>query len=77
MIKDVKSAVGRIAHRVVNGLTQQSTAIADTDTYVAPELVELCRATATEGVVLLRNDDVLPLGAALHASLIEQGMPLV
>ena len=23
------------------------------------------------------NDDVLPLGAALHASLVEQGMPLV
>jgi hippurate hydrolase len=22
------------------------------------------------------NDDVLPLGAALHASLVEQGMPL-
>ena len=61
MIKDVKSVVGRIAHRVVNGLTQQSTRIADTDTHVAQELVDLCRATAAEGVVLLRNDNVLPL----------------
>ena len=54
----------RAMHSVVNGLTQQSVDIVDTDRTVADRLVGLCREAAAEGVVLLRNHDgVLPLAA--------------
>lgn len=42
-------------------LVQASTTIVDTDTFVDPELVALCRESAADGTVLLRNDGTLPL----------------
>ncbi len=42
-------------HTVVNGLSQTSAGLVDTDRTVADRLVGLCREAAAEGVVLLRN----------------------
>ena len=50
-------------HTVVNGLTQTSTGLVDTDRTVSDRIVALCRRAPAEGVVLLRNEgEVLPLG---------------
>ncbi len=65
----VKKTVGRVAHRVVNGLTQQSTKLVNTDSSVEPELAQLCREAATEGIVLLSNDGTLPLRAETRVAL--------
>ncbi|MHA6523569.1 glycoside hydrolase family 3 protein [Tessaracoccus sp. G1721] len=49
-------------HTVVNGLSQKSAGLVDTDRTVSDRIVELCRRSAAEGVVLLRNEaGVLPL----------------
>lgn len=49
-------------HTVVNGLSQTSAGLVDTDRTVSDRIVELCRRSAAEGVVLLRNKgNVLPL----------------
>ncbi|HSO70389.1 MAG TPA: glycoside hydrolase family 3 N-terminal domain-containing protein, partial [Arachnia sp.] len=56
-------------HTVVNGLSQQSADIVDTDRTVADRLVELCRRSAAEGLVLLRNEGgVLPLPAGAEVA---------
>ncbi len=69
MRKHVKKTVARVAHRVVNGLTQQSTTIVDGDVFVEPRLVDLCRRAATEAIVLLRNDGTLPLQGGSRVAL--------
>ncbi|TFC61126.1 glycoside hydrolase family 3 C-terminal domain-containing protein [Cryobacterium sp. TMB1-7] len=42
-------------------LAQASTGLVDTETYIDLELVALCRESAADGTVLLRNDGTLPL----------------
>ncbi len=69
MKQRVKKVFGRVAHRVVNGLTQQSTDIVDTDASVEPALVDLCRQAATEAIVLLTNDGTLPLAPETRVAL--------
>ena len=54
---------------VVNGLTQQSADLVDTDPTVSDALVEMCRRSAAEGLVLLRNEGgVLPLAAGAEVA---------
>ncbi len=65
----VKAVFGRVAHRVVNGLTQQSTNIVNTDASMEPALVDLCLQAATEGIVLLTNDGTLPLAPETRVAL--------
>ncbi len=65
----VMNTVGRVAHRVVNGLSQRSTNIVSTDASVEPALADLCRQSAAEGIVLLSNDGVLPLASEMRVAL--------
>lgn len=69
MRHQLKSIIGRVTHRIVNGLTQESTTILNAGTPPAPELVDLCRQSATEGIVLLTNDGTLPLPADTKVAL--------
>ena len=56
-------------HTVVNGLTQQSADLVDTDPTLSDALVKLCRRSAAEGLVLLRNErGVLPLSAGAEVA---------
>ncbi|MEO7588284.1 MAG: glycoside hydrolase family 3 C-terminal domain-containing protein [Arachnia sp.] len=68
MKQHLKSAFGRIAHRFVNGVTQMSTDVTDTDASVDPDLVALCHRAATEGIVLLRNDGTLPVASGTRVA---------
>ncbi|MGV8846733.1 glycoside hydrolase family 3 protein [Tessaracoccus sp.] len=69
MRQHLKSAFGRIAHKVVNGLTQQSSKVVGEAGTVEHALVALCRRAATEAVVLLENDGTLPLASGTKVAL--------
>ncbi|MFT3888257.1 MAG: glycoside hydrolase family 3 C-terminal domain-containing protein [Arachnia sp.] len=54
-------------------LSQASTTALDDDRYVDPTLADLAHQAASHGVVLLRNDGVLPLAAELRVSVFGRG----
>ena len=54
-------------------LSQESTAVLDEDSWVDPQLAHLARRAATEGMVLLHNEGVLPLGESQSVAVFGRG----
>ena len=54
-------------------LSQESTAVLDEDRWVDPDLARLARRAATEGMVLLHNEDVLPLAEGQSVAVFGRG----